>query len=72
MQADRPPRRFAVYRKELPNPEPSAGTDYHFVEACSFVRGMANRVHKLALLWLATTDRATLGARRRGSRHRGW
>ena len=26
MQTDRPPRRFAVCRKELPNPEPSGGT----------------------------------------------
>ena len=44
MQADRPSHPFAVCRKELPNPEPSTGTDYGFVEACSFVRGMANRV----------------------------
>ena len=40
MQANRPPHQFAVCRKELPNPEPSAGTDYGFVEACSFVRGI--------------------------------
>jgi hypothetical protein len=41
MQADRPPCAIrGVPRRSSPNPELSAGTDYGFVEACSFVRGI--------------------------------